>query len=269
LQQIIGWFMNIIILITLFFILFAFEFIYFKIADKYNIIDKPNHRSSHTQITIRGGGIIFPVAVLLWFIFSDFQYPFFVTGLLLISVISFIDDMKDISRRLRMLIHLLAVTLAFWQLHLFAISWIWVIPGYFVFIGIINAYNFMDGINGITGGYSTILFLTLLWINKYQVQFVDQNMLLIVIMGLLVFNFFNFRKKAICFAGDIGSISISFIICFLLAKLILKTTQPLYILLLLVYGLDAVFTIIILAPVNINSLCHASTYHKCGLVVLH
>ena len=103
----------------------------------------------------------------------------------------------------------------------------------------------MDGINGITGGYSLILFLTLLWINKYQVQFVDESLLLVIIISLPVFNFFNFRKKAACFAGDIGSISMAFIVCFLLTKLIFKTAQPLYILLLVVYGIDAVFTIII------------------------
>lgn len=45
------------LIVTVF--LFAFEIIYFRIADKYNIIDNPNERSSHTSVTLRGGGILF------------------------------------------------------------------------------------------------------------------------------------------------------------------------------------------------------------------
>ena len=53
------------LLITL--VLFLLELLYFKIADRYNIVDKPNHRSAHTEITLRGGGIIFWFAALLYF----------------------------------------------------------------------------------------------------------------------------------------------------------------------------------------------------------
>lgn len=69
--------------------LFILELIYFKIADRFNIIDKPNERSSHTQITLRGGGIIFYFGALLFFIISDFQYPYFILGLTLMALISF------------------------------------------------------------------------------------------------------------------------------------------------------------------------------------
>lgn len=47
-------------------ILFGCELAYFAIADKYNIIDKPNLRSSHTSITLRGGGIIFLIGTWIW-----------------------------------------------------------------------------------------------------------------------------------------------------------------------------------------------------------
>ncbi|WP_235891787.1 hypothetical protein [Flavobacterium gawalongense] len=53
--------------IALIILLVAIELLYFKIADKYNIIDKPNNRSSHTSITLRGGGIIFPIAISIAF----------------------------------------------------------------------------------------------------------------------------------------------------------------------------------------------------------
>ncbi len=52
--------------LAVFLVLFVLELVYFKIADRYNIIDKPNHRSAHTEITLRGGGVIFPIAFLLY-----------------------------------------------------------------------------------------------------------------------------------------------------------------------------------------------------------
>lgn len=226
-------------------ILIVAELAYFRIADRYNIIDKPNHRSSHQEITIRGGGVIFPLSVILWFPFFGFQYPLVVLGLVLITLISFVDDLKDISRSIRLLFHLIAVSLAFYSLNIFALDWYLVVLSYIMVVGIINAYNFMDGINGITGIYSLVLFATLGWINQYQVQFVNPGLIISLIIGVLIFNFFNFRKRAKCFAGDVGSVSLAFVVVFLLFKLILQTDQLLYILLLSVYGVDAVFTIII------------------------
>lgn len=227
------------------FLLTTCELIYFRIADKYDIIDHPNERSSHSEITLRGGGIIFPISVILWFAFYNLQYPFLVGGLLLITIISFIDDLKDLSSGIRLFFHLTAVSIAFWALHMFDFSLLVIVLSYVMVIGIINAYNFMDGINGITGIYSLVVFCTLLWINQYQVAFVNTELLITIIIGVLVFNFFNFRKQAKCFAGDVGSVSVAFIICFLLLKLILQTNQLMYIMLLAVYGIDTVFTILV------------------------
>jgi len=233
------------IYLLIFVFIFVSEIVYFKMADRYNIIDKPNHRSSHSEITIRGGGVIFSIALLLWFFLFGFQYPFFVCGVVLISVISFMDDLNDISKRLRMAIHIASVSLLFYQLNLFAMYW-WLIPiAYVLAIGTINAYNFMDGINGLTGVYSMVLVCSMLWINKYQVKFVDDSMLVVLILSLIVFLFFNFRKSAACFAGDVGSISIAVIACFLLARLIIQTSQPCYAFMLSVYGIDAICTIFI------------------------
>lgn len=234
-------------MIYLFFvaILFITELAYFKIADRYNIIDKPNHRSSHTRVTIRGGGIIFPIAVFIWFFYSGFQYSLFISGLFIISAASFIDDIKEFPKRWRLLAHLIAMLFVIIQLNLLALSALMVGAIFIFFIGVINAYNFMDGINGITGIYSLICLLTLLWINQYQINFIDNSLLSVLLISTIVFNFFNFRTKAKCFAGDVGSISIAFVICFLLLKLILQTADARYLLLLSVYGVDAIFTIII------------------------
>ncbi|ASU33656.1 MraY family glycosyltransferase [Mucilaginibacter xinganensis] len=236
--------MNFILLPIFFLILFAVEMVYFKLADKYNIIDHPNHRSSHTKVTIRGGGIVFSLALLIAPLFFNLQYNYFLAGLFLISLISFMDDIKHMSRRIRITVHLIAVSLLFQQLHIYHFPIYWIILGFILFIGTINAINFMDGINGITGGYSLITLITLYYINERIVTFTDSNQLIVTIIALLVFNFFNFRIKAKCFAGDVGSVSIAFIMLFFLLQLIIKTNDPAYLLLLLIYGLDSTTTIL-------------------------
>ena len=233
--------MKYILLLT---VLFVLELLYFKLADRFNIIDKPNQRSSHTKITLRGGGIIFYVGVLLYFLINGFQYPWFFAGLTLITGISFADDLKPCSAKLRLIIHFIAMLLLFYQWQLFGYSWYFIIIALILCTGILNAYNFMDGINGITGGYSLVLTSVLWYVNNYQVAFVDNELLYIIGLSLFVFNFFNFRTKAKCFAGDVGSISIAFILVFLLGLLIIKTEDFSYIVLLAVYGVDTVLTII-------------------------
>jgi len=224
-------------------ILFTAEIGYFSIANRFNIIDQPNHRSSHTSITIRGGGIIFFLAVLAWFIGYGFNYTYFMIGLAAITIISFLDDVLTLNNKIRLGVHLTAVLMLFMQWDLFELQWYWlIIAGIFV-IATINAYNFMDGINGITGSYSLLTIGTLFYINEFVVPFTSVELLVIVGISLLIFNFFNFRKKAKCFAGDVGSVSISFILIFLIGQLILKTHNFAYILLLLVYGLDTAITV--------------------------
>lgn len=224
-------------------LLFLAELFYFKVADKYNIIDKPNERSSHTRITLRGGGVIFYFGALVYFLTSGFEYPWFMLALTFVAIISFIDDIRSTSQKLRLVFHFSAMALMFYQWGLFSLSWWWIIIALIICIGIINAYNFMDGINGITGGYSLVVLLSLAYINEEVTPFVEQELIYTVIMSVLVFCFFNFRKKARCFAGDVGSVSIAFILLFLLGKLIIQTGDFSWIILLSVYGVDSVLTI--------------------------
>jgi UDP-N-acetylmuramyl pentapeptide phosphotransferase/UDP-N-acetylglucosamine-1-phosphate transferase len=216
---------------------------YFKIADHYNIIDHPNERSSHSEITIRGGGIIFLLAALAAVIMHpDYWLP--ISGLIIIGVISFIDDRITLSSKIRILIHLLAVTFLFIYCKVFSLPvYEWFLL-YFIVIGTINAYNFMDGINGITGAYSLIVLGGLQYVNLRQIAFVQPDMIWLPMLACGVFLYFNFRKKAKCFAGDVGSVSIAFWIIMLLIQLILKSNNWVYILFLSVYGADSVITII-------------------------
>ena len=226
-------------------LLFVVELFYFRVADKCNIIDKPNQRSSHTRITLRGGGIIFYFGALAFFLANHFEYPWFIVALTLITFISFVDDIRSTSQLLRLVFHFTAMALMFYQWGLFSLPWWTIIVALIVCTGIINAYNFMDGINGITGGYSLVVLAALAYINKEIVPgFVNQDLIVTVLCAVLVFNFFNFRKKAKCFAGDVGSVSIAFIILFLIGKLIIETENFSWMILLVVYGVDSVLTIV-------------------------
>ena len=225
-------------------LLFVAELFYFRVADKFNIIDKPNERSSHTKVTLRGGGIIFYFGALAYFLSNHWEYPWFMLALTLITFISFVDDIRSTSQGLRLVFHFSAMALMFYQWGLFSLSWWWIIIALIICTGIINAYNFMDGINGITGGYSLVILGALAYINSEITTFVEPALINTVLCSVLVFCFFNFRKKAKCFAGDVGSVSIAFILLFLIGKLILTTGDFSWIILLVVYGVDSVLTII-------------------------
>lgn len=227
----------------IFVVLLVLELIYFRIADRYNIIDKPNERSSHTQITLRGGGVIFYFGALAFFVVSGFQYPYFFLGLTLITLISFLDDIFTLSNKIRLFIQFASIFLMLYQVHVLSLPW-WFSAIALVFcVGIINAYNFMDGINGITVSNSLAI-LALLAIANAKEDFVQADLIYFSILACLVFAFFNFRQKAKAFAGDVGSVSIAFIILFLLALLMMKTGNFMYILFLSVYGVDSILTIV-------------------------
>jgi len=216
---------------------------YFRIADHYNIIDHPNERSSHDTITIRGGGVIFLFAAICAVIMHP-AYWLPVTGILIIGAISFLDDRLTLSSRLRLLFHLAAVTAMFFYLDIFHFEPFYIcILLYIMVIGVINMYNFMDGINGITGTYSLVVLGGMQYVNLHQTAFVDPDMIWLPMLACGVFLYFNFRKKAKCFAGDVGSVTIAFWIIMLLMHLIFVAHNWSYILFLVVYGIDSVVTI--------------------------
>ena len=240
-------------------ILLAAELVYFKIADKCNIIDKPNERSSHSTIVLRGGGVIFAISILVWMVlqmvhgewFMVNDYLPFVVGLVLICGISFWDDVKSLPDSLRMAVQIISILLMFWSMGLYtaADSWLWtaviVVVALFFCVGATNFINFMDGINGITAAYSFAMLLPILLMNR-GLSFIEESYLIVAILGVIVFSIFNFRPKgkAKCFAGDVGSIGIAFIILFALGRLMLATKDVTYIVFFLVYGIDGTLTII-------------------------
>lgn len=230
-------------LLIIFILLFLLELVYFRVANRFNIIDKPNLRSSHTSIVLRGGGIIFLFGAWLFWAFFGLQYAWFILGLSLIGLVSFIDDIHSLPDSMRLVAQFAAMFLMFYQFDILNWhDWWMVLIALIVCVGIINAYNFMDGINGITGGYSIAVLLPLMYLNA-SYDFISQDYLCVVGLSLIVFCCFNFRNKAKCFAGDVGSISIAFILLFALGKLIIMTEDLSYLTFLAVYGTDSVLTI--------------------------
>ena len=256
-------------------LLLAAELIYFRIADKCNIIDKPNERSSHSTIVLRGGGVIFAISMVIWIILQMVNgewltvqdYLPFMVGLLMVAGISFVDDIHSLPDSLRMVVQIVSILLMFWSINLGSGgmvhgSWFWqvviALVALFFCVGATNIINFMDGINGITAGYALAMLIPIALVNGAGVQvvqgvqgaqggqeFIEPSYLIVAIIGVLVFSLFNFRPKgkAKCFAGDVGSIGIAFIILFALGKLMLVTQDVTWIVFFLVYGIDGSMTI--------------------------
>lgn len=226
------------------------ELLYFKVAGRFNIVDRPNERSSHKRMVLRGGGIIYVLGVWLFAAFFGFDYWQFLLGITLAAGISFVDDIHSLPDSVRLFVQFLAMALMFscWGILNWESWWI-IILGLILCVGIANAYNFMDGINGINGGYTLALLLPLAWLNASSTSpvagFAPEGLIEVSILSDLVFCFFNFRPKgkARCFAGDVGSIGAAFIVLFLMGLLILKTGDFTYIVFLAVYGVDSVLTI--------------------------
>lgn len=252
-------------------LLLAAELIYFRIADKCNIIDKPNERSSHSTIVLRGGGIIFAISMIIWMILQMVNgewctvqdYLPFMNGLLMVAGISFVDDIHSLPDSLRMVVQIVSILLMFWSINLGSGGtvqgvWFWqvviALVALFFCVGATNIINFMDGINGITAGYALAMLVPLLIVDRLKIidysylnveEFIEPSYLIVAIIGVLVFSLFNFRPKgkAKCFAGDVGSIGIAFIILFALGKLMLATQDVTWIVFFLVYGIDGSMTI--------------------------
>ena len=233
-------------------ILVIAELVYFRIADKCNIIDKPNERSSHKTIVLRGGGIIFTLSMIAWaammIIWGNDITPYlsFLCGLLLIAGVSFWDDVHSLPDSVRLVAQFTAMALMFWSMGIMHWDmWWFVLIALVVCVGATNIINFMDGINGITAGYAIAVLLPLLLLNRSH-GFIEESYLIVAIIGVLVFCIFNFRPKgkAKCFAGDVGSIGIAFIMLFAIGKLIVQTEDLTYLIFLLIYGVDGVLTII-------------------------
>lgn len=224
--------------------LLAFELAYLQIAKKLRIVDLPHHQSSHKGAIIRGGGVVFYVSYLLWFITSGCLYPMIFAGLTILAVTSFADDVHSFSPKIRLALQFAAMIVMLYETHVFNLPLQPLLLLSVACVGAVNIYNFMDGINGMTGGYSMVVLFALFYVNNFYRKFIDNDLLIYVLMADVFFCLFNFRKKAMCFAGDVGSLSMGFIIVFLILKLIFASAHMHWIALMAVYLVDGGLTIL-------------------------
>lgn len=230
--------------ILLFTVLLAFEYAYYLLAKKLRIVDRPHHQSSHKGVIVRGGGIVFYVAYLLWSIVNGFSWYGGLIGLTILVIISFIDDIHDVSPKIRLICQFIAIVLMFYHSGLIRTNPHVILILSIACVGTVNIFNFMDGINGMTGGYSLVVTLALLYVDRNLIHFCDSSLLVFMVLSLVVFNLFNFRRQAKCFAGDVGALAIGFILVYLVLRLCLRGQSMSWIAMLSVYLVDGGMTIL-------------------------
>ncbi|MCR9155260.1 MAG: UDP-GlcNAc--UDP-phosphate GlcNAc-1-phosphate transferase [Bacteroidetes bacterium] len=235
--------------------------LFFRLAVRWKIVDTPNERSSHKNITIRGGGIVVPLAWLIYAAWNNFAEPYITLAIVLIAIISFVDDFKPQKPLTRVLVHVTALLLVYYQFALIPeLDWFFFVPVLIVSIGLLNAVNFMDGINGISLLYffvflASCAFVSEQWFGSSEEWWSLKNPYIFLFSALMVFGFYNLRAKAKTFAGDVGSVSIGFLmIVFLINTGLSQNSSNLqsqfnfsfnwnYIFFLAIYGIDSILTI--------------------------
>ena len=192
-------------------------------AERRRILDIPNERSSHTLPIPRGGGIaivFFSLMgfIILWLFNPIWPFSVFLTylvGSLIIAGVSWMDDLRSLPNRIRFSAHaivslLLLIGVGYWnvvnlpivgQLHL---GWVGVPITFLWITGLTNAYNFMDGIDGIAGGQAVVAGLgwaVLGWMIDEQLICVFGLLIATTSLGFLGHNW----PPARIFMGDVGS----------------------------------------------------------------
>ena len=241
--------------------------LYFPFAEKKGMLAGVNHRSSHTKPVITGAGFIFYISYVFYiisFVFStwDAPWPLFI-GISILAVVSFIDDLKDLWFFIRLVVQILAVTLMLYQIYIefsmepFAMNAsiliILAIVGLIFSVGFVNLYNFMDGLNGMMVGITISALAVFALIDFFVVDFVDDLLLVYTAIPTLIFAFFNARRQAICFAGDVGAIVLGFVMVYMLVSLLMQTANVVYIFIFASIYLEAGMTVMqrLLAGQNI------------------
>lgn len=192
------------------------------------IIDVPNERSSHSQPTPRGGGISLVAMTIIGLVCSQMLWRLtswrglmvYVVAATLIAMVSWLDDLQSISAKARFLVHFIAAGLiiaewGYWsnfhfsrlgniQLGQFGIllTLLWI-------VGLTNAYNFMDGIDGIAGGQAFVAgtgWAIVGWMNNDKFVFAIGGLLAASSLGFLFYNW----SPAKIFMGDVGSAFLGF-----------------------------------------------------------
>lgn len=197
-----------------------------RLAKNTRLMDKPNERSLHVTPTVRGGGLVFiglflfsiPVVGYYYHISVMDQCLLFV-GTLLIAMISFGDDLFHLSAKARFVVQCVVAGLIACLARpealdfvVFSLTNSFLIIGliFFVVIGSINHFNFMDGLDGFCGSQALFLFFSYALLFGFNNALFYQDLSWILVFGLIGFLMFNFPPAKL-FMGDVGSATLGFI----------------------------------------------------------
>lgn len=194
-----------------------------KVLSKKKILDIPTSRSNHKSATLRGGGIAIAsticIAYILYYIYTrdtNLLYVFF--GLLIISSVSFIDDLKNLSIKTRIIFQGLSIFILLLPVEL--ANFLFYIIIFLFFFIFINFYNFMDGIDGLDTSEAIHISFSV-FILSFIIPNIPTEIKIISLTtcaACLGFIKFNWHPAKI-FLGDVGSISLGFICAWMLFNL--------------------------------------------------
>ena len=238
---------NIRYYIYLFLILLLAEAVYYALAKTLKIGVDANYRSSHTGFQLTGGGIVFIIALIACVCFYPKlfgHHSVFIIGAILLAIVSFIDDIHNISPSFRLIVQIAVVGATFHQ-YLFNGNYDIFILIMLFGIGFVNAFNFMDGISGITGSYSIVALVSLYYsFSQHPAGGPYLTLTMTLVVAAIVFCIFNFQRRSMLFCGDVGAITMGFMLTYLMVNLIFITHDPTAITLFIVYGIDTSLTIL-------------------------
>jgi UDP-GlcNAc:undecaprenyl-phosphate GlcNAc-1-phosphate transferase len=229
--------------LIIFLLLSVGMFIYLKIAEKWLIVDQPNLRSSHQITTKRGAGILYLLAFVIYLMVSPNNNLTLILCALILGGVGFIDDLKNLNFKIKLAIQLIVIISYLILQDYLSLDWYYTILIFVFLIASINIFNFMDGINGLTILYSLSFLMSFYYINTEFTSFINPNILLVMIICNIIIGFLNIRTKAVCFIGDVGSISMGFLYATLALILMIKTNSFAPLVLIMVYAVDAGWTI--------------------------
>jgi len=186
------------------------------ILKRARVFDQPNQRSSHKDVVVRGGGLV-PLVLTVGYCSFVGRFPLGCAGLLgigVVALISFIDDVRSLSARVRIVLHLAGALCLAGALHANAgesglVPMVWFVVTVPWIIYFLNIYNFMDGINGLATMQtivSSVAGVLVLVVSGSREELAMESILLQVCLAATCLGFlpYNFPKARL-FLGDVGS----------------------------------------------------------------
>ncbi len=195
------------------------------------IMDEPNHRSSHTKAIPRAGGVSIVITFFIGMIatwltgeLDSIDQPLllgFVFSTLLMSVISLVDDISEQTALVKAFTHMIAVLVVLYfgivldelSMPIFgdvSLGWLGYLISFFWILGLTNSYNFMDGLDGLAGGVAVIASLFFMVITFHQGSSFVYIISYSLLAGALGFLFLNYPPAKIIL-GDVGAAFLGFV----------------------------------------------------------